>query len=129
MDQRLRGGFRLGEFEVEPLAGRITGPNGAQHVQPKVMDVLLFLAAHEGQVVERDTLLEQIWRRVTSEEVLTRCISELRRALGDDRGTPAYIQTVPKRGYRLVGTVVVSVDEAAPPAEAAGAAPQTPAAA
>jgi len=129
MDQRLRHGFRLGAFDVEPLAGRISGPDGAQHVQPKVMDVLLFLAAHEGQVVERDALLQQVWRRVTSEEVLTRCISELRRALGDDRGTPTYIQTVPKRGYRLVGTVVVSVDEAAPPAEAAGAAPQTPAAA
>jgi TolB-like protein len=129
MDQRLRGGFRLGEFEVEPLAGRITGPNGAQHVQPKVMDVLLFLAAHEGQVVERDTLLEQIWRRVTSEEVLTRCISELRRALGDDRGTPTYIQTVPKRGYRLVGTVAVAPEAAAKADTAAksgaAAAPQT----
>jgi TolB-like protein len=126
MDQRLRHGFRLGAFEVEPLAGRISGPEGAQHVQPKVMDVLLFLAAHEGQVVERDTLLQQVWRRVTSEEVLTRCISELRRALGDDRGTPTYIQTVPKRGYRLVGTVVVAAGEAAQPAPAA---PATPAAA
>ena len=126
MDQRLRHGFRLGAFEVEPLAGRISGPDGAQHVQPKVMDVLLFLAAHEGQVVERDTLLQQVWRRVTSEEVLTRCISELRRALGDDRGTPTYIQTVPKRGYRLVGTVVVAAGETAQPASAA---PATPAAA
>jgi TolB-like protein len=125
MDQGLRYGFRLGDFEVEPLAGRISGPGGAQHVQPKVMDVLLFLAANEGQVVERDTLLEQVWRRVTSEEVLTRCISELRRALGDDRGTPTYIQTVPKRGYRLVGTVVVS-REAAAKASAAAAPPKTP---
>lgn len=124
MDQRLRHGFRLGEFEIEPLAGRISGPAGPQHVQPKVMDVLLFLAAHEGQVVERDTLLEQIWRRVTSEEVLTRCISELRRALGDDRGTPTYIQTVPKRGYRLVGTVVAAPDSAAKAEVAASS--QTP---
>ena len=100
MDPTFRRGFRIGVYDVEPLAGRITGPNGSQHVQPKVMDVLVFLAQHAGELVERDTLLEQVWRRVTSEEVLTRCISELRRALGDERGSPAYIQTVPKRGYR-----------------------------
>jgi TolB-like protein/Tfp pilus assembly protein PilF len=83
--------------------------------------VLVFLAARAGELVERDTLLEQIWRRITSEEVLTRCISELRRALGDDRGTPQYIQTVPKRGYRLVETVVPREDArpaSAPPAAA-----------
>ena len=95
MDEKLRRGFRIGAFEVEPLTGRLSGPNGTQHLQPKVMDVLVFLAEHGGELVERDTLLEQIWRRVTSEEVLTRCISELRRAFGDERGTPAYIQTVP----------------------------------
>jgi TolB-like protein/tetratricopeptide (TPR) repeat protein len=113
MDPSLRRGFRIGVYHVEPLAGRITGPDGSQHVQPKVMDVLVFLAQHAGELVERDTLLEQIWRRVTSEEVLTRCISELRRALGDERGSPAYIQTVPKRGYRLVEPVVLIADPAA----------------
>lgn len=106
MDEKLRRGFRIGEFDVEPLTGVVKGPDGEQHVQPKVMDVLVFLATHQGQLVERDTLLEQVWRRVTSEEVLTRCISELRRALGDERGTPRYIQTVPKRGYRLLEPVV-----------------------
>jgi TolB-like protein/DNA-binding winged helix-turn-helix (wHTH) protein len=111
MDQRLRRGFRIGTFDVEPLSGRIRGPGGLQHVQPKVMDVLVYLAEHSGELVERDTLLEQVWRRITSEEVLTRCISELRRALGEDRGSPRYIQTVPKRGYRLVEPIVL------PPAE------------
>jgi TolB-like protein/Tfp pilus assembly protein PilF len=101
----MRNGFRVGPFEVEPLAGRISGPDGVKHVQPKVMEVFLLLAAHAGEVVERDTLLDQVWRRITSEEVLTRCISELRRALGDERGTPAYIETVPKRGYRLLAAV------------------------
>ena len=119
MDQKLRRGFRIGPFMVEPLSGKITGPDGTQHVQPKVMDVLVFLAEHPGELVERDTLLEQVWRRVTSEEVLTRCISELRRALGDERGTPGFIQTVPKRGYRLVEPVVLPPEAAAQPAAAA----------
>src|SRR5690606_24313758 len=70
-------------------------------------------------LVERDALLDKVWRRVTSEEVLTRCISELRRALGDDRGNPRYIQTVPKRGYRLVEPVIFA---APAPAQASGAA-------
>jgi TolB-like protein len=136
MNEKLRRGFRIGAFEVEPLTGRLSGPNGTQHLQPKVMDVLVFLAEHGGELVERDTLLEQIWRRVTSEEVLTRCISELRRAFGDDRGTPAYIQTVPKRGYRLLEAVVVPeapADKARAPVTPAPAAdaptPPTPASA
>ena len=132
MDEKLRRGFRIGAFSVEPLTGRITGPDGTQHVQPKVMDVLVFLAQHPGELVERDTLLEQVWRRVTSEEVLTRCISELRGVFGDERGTPSYIQTVPKRGYRLLQEIVLPAEqrpEAAPtPAatEAAGEAATPP---
>ncbi len=107
MDDKLRRGFRIGDFDVEPLSGRLRGPGGEQRVQPKVMDVLVYLAAHPEQLVERDRLLTDVWRRVTSEEVLTRCISDLRRVFGDERGSPKYIQTVPKRGYRLVAPVVV----------------------
>ncbi len=106
MDQQLRRGFQIGAFEIEPLTGRIAGPSGETRVQPKVMDVLVFLAQHAGELVERDMLLDQVWKRVSSEEVLTRCISELRAALGDDRGSPHYIQTVPKRGYRLLERAV-----------------------
>jgi DNA-binding NarL/FixJ family response regulator/DNA-binding winged helix-turn-helix (wHTH) protein len=106
MDERLKRGFRIGGFQVEPLSGRVDGPTGTHHVQPKVIDVLLCLAEHAGELVERDTILEQVWRRASSEEVLTRCISELRSVLGDDRETPRYIQTVPKRGYRLLEPIV-----------------------
>lgn len=116
MDQQLRRGFQVGEFEVEPLTGSIKGPTGAQRVQPRVMDVLVFLARHAGELVERDTLLEQVWRRVTTEEVLTRCISELRSVFADERGSPSYIQTIPKRGYRLMQPVVPRADAASAPA-------------
>lgn len=124
MDEKLRRGFRIGAFEVEPLTGVVKGPGGEQHVQPKVMDVLVFLAQRQGQLVERDRLLDEVWGRVTSEEVLTRCISELRRALGDERGTPRYIQTVPKRGYRLLEAIVAADGVAAD-----GGEPETPRAA
>src|SRR5690242_16296266 len=108
MDSQLRRGFRIGAIEIEPLTGRVVGPSGETRVQPKVMDVLVFLAERAGDLVERETLLDRVWGRATSEEVLTRCISELRSALGDERDKPRYIQTVPKRGYRLLETVVAN---------------------
>jgi DNA-binding NarL/FixJ family response regulator/DNA-binding winged helix-turn-helix (wHTH) protein len=106
MDPSLKNGFRLGNYRIDPLSGEVNGPDGVEHVQPKVMDVLLCLIEHRGKLVERDAIIERVWGRATSEEALTRCISELRSALGDDRGTPRYIQTVPKRGYRLLQPVV-----------------------
>ncbi len=124
MDPSLRRGFRLGEFDVEPLSGCVSGPSGVQHLQPKVMDVLVYLAAHSGELVERDVLLENVWRRITTEEVLTRCISELRRALGDDRGSPRFIQTVPKRGYRLIERIELPVPAREPPASKDDGAPE-----
>ena len=69
------------------------------HVEPKVMAVLQVLMAHAGEVVSRQTLMETVWAgRVVGEEVLTRCISELRSALGDNAGDPRFIQPVPKKG-------------------------------
>ncbi len=73
------------------------------HLEPKVMAVLQVLMSHSGEVVSRQTLMETVWAgRVVGEEVLTRCISELRSALGDKAGDPRFIQTVPKKGYRLL---------------------------
>jgi len=80
------------------------------------MEVLLALAEAAQDVVLRDALLERVWgsRAATSDEPLNRCIAQLRRALGDSSRDSEYIQTVPKRGYRLLQTVqpVGSVPEA-----------------
>ena len=100
-------GFRLGPWQVRPLDGEIFGPSGSAHLEPKVMEVLVALARQPGRVVERETLLREVWgtRAAVSDEPLTRCIAELRRALGDSRHTADFIQTIPKRGYRLVSEV------------------------
>lgn len=121
MDARLQRGFNVGEFEVRPLEGRIVGPVGSQHVQPKVMEVLLCLAERPGEVVDRNTLIKYGWGgEVGSDDVLTRCISELRHHLDDHTDSVRYIQTIPKRGYRLVAPVVVSgPDPQADPVESA----------
>jgi len=103
----LKHGFRLGAWEVRPLSGEISGADVTLHVEPKVMEVLLLLARRPGEVVERDDLLTRIWgpRAAVSDEPLTRCIAVLRRVLDDSPRTPVYIQTIPKRGYRLLASV------------------------
>jgi len=99
----LRDGFTLGKWMIYPLQGRLVSGGEEQRVQPKSMDVLLCLVDAAGAVVERDTVLRQIWgERAQSDEPLTRCIGELRRALGDSTSDPEYILTVPKRGYRML---------------------------
>jgi TolB-like protein/DNA-binding winged helix-turn-helix (wHTH) protein/Tfp pilus assembly protein PilF len=82
----------------------VAGAGGTVHLEPKVMEVLAALAARQGEVVEREELLRVVWgpRAAVADEPLTRCIAELRRVLGDSRQTPVFIQTIPKRGYRLL---------------------------
>lgn len=99
------------------MTGEVAAAGGTQHLEPKVMEVLVALAEHAGEVVEREELLRCVWgsRAAVADEPLTRCIAELRRALGDSRQTPAFIQTIPKRGYRLL----CAIEPLAPPRELA----------
>jgi TolB-like protein/DNA-binding winged helix-turn-helix (wHTH) protein len=99
--------FRLGSWTVEPLAGALRGPDGELgHLEPKVMDVLVLLARRPNELVTRQSLLDAVWGpNVSADQLLTRAISEIRRALDDHRGKPAYIETVPKRGYKLIADV------------------------
>ena len=77
-------------------------------VEPKIMDVLCFLAARPGEVVTRAALLDAVWgRSFGADESLTRAISRLRKVFGDARATAAVLETVPKRGYRLCARVAV----------------------
>ena len=105
-EQELQNGFRLGDWRVEPSLNRIAGPQGESHLEPKVMDVFLCLACNAGGVVSRRELESAVWgRAIVSDQTLTNCVSELRRALGDNRAEPRFIETIPKRGYRLLGPV------------------------
>ena len=87
------------------------------------MAVLCQLAARAGTTVSRDELLDEVWKtRHVVEDVLTRCISQLRQVLGDDAKGARYIQTVPKVGYRLLVTpepLTAEEKSAAPVATAA----------
>jgi DNA-binding winged helix-turn-helix (wHTH) protein len=75
-------------------------------LSPKAGEVLRVLLAHRGRVVEKQTLMNEVWPGIFVEENnLAFNISVLRKALGENAATPRYIETVPKRGYRFIGPV------------------------
>ncbi len=99
----LRKGFGLGGWQVLPDRGLLRDGGAEIHVEPLPMDVLVVLAAHQGDVVSKDQLVDAVWKgRPVSDEVITRCISLIRRALGDDAKAPKFVENVPRRGYRLM---------------------------
>ncbi len=106
MNINRQAGFQLGDWGVYPDQGLLVGIKGEVHLEPKVMEVLIYLAERQDQVVRRDDLINDVWHGTfVSDEVLSRAISLLRTCLGDDRMTPYYIQTMPKVGYRLLMNV------------------------
>ena len=81
--------------------------NGAEtRIEPKSMEVLVFLVAHAGQVVSRAQIQDEVWGEVcVGDDSLTNAIIKLRKAFGDDARNPRVIETIPKRGYRLIAEV------------------------
>lgn len=111
MNAELLQGFYLKNLLVEPLTGKVTGPSGNGQLGPRAAEVLVQLASSPGEVVGRDTLLDEVWGEGQgSTELLSRAVSEIRHALDDHPDNPAFIQTLPRRGYRLIVTPE-SVDE------------------
>jgi DNA-binding winged helix-turn-helix (wHTH) protein/tetratricopeptide (TPR) repeat protein len=108
----LQAGFKLGTWQVQPEQNRLTGSDGDVRLTPRAMEVLVCLAEHAGKVVSRDDFSKHVWNpAIVSDDALTRCISELRRQLGDRADAPSYIETIPKRGYRLLLPVTTIGDD------------------
>ena len=118
--------LRIGEWWADPEADELTCGAETVRIEPKAMDVLMLLAHRVGRVVSREELFVAAWPgAVVGDEALTQTIIKLRRALGDNSQSPSYIETIAKRGYRLIAPVRQSESVGATPAEAtvAGAAP------
>ncbi|MCZ6809378.1 MAG: tetratricopeptide repeat protein [Proteobacteria bacterium] len=103
MNNKLLDGFFLQEVLVEPLIGRVSGSGEPAHLPSKSIEVLLCLAKQPRRLVSREELLAKVWGDGNgSPEALSHAVSEIRHALGDQADDPVFIQTVPKRGYRLL---------------------------
>jgi len=99
----MRTGFYVGEWLAETDRNRLVRGNERVKLDPKAMQVLSFLAEHPQEVVTKEDLTTTVWDGAfVSDEVLTTAVWGLRKALGDDAKEPRYIQTVPRKGYRLI---------------------------
>lgn len=103
--------FRVGEWIAEPMANRVVSGARVRKMEPKVMEVLACMASRPGETVTKDEFMAEVWTgTIVTDDVLARCISELRKALGDKARSPHYIETIRKRGYRLIAPVERAVD-------------------
>src|SRR5262249_9214407 len=102
-----RGPHHIGDFTFDPTSGDLVGPAGRIRLTPQVAMLLELLAERAGAVVARAELKDKLWPDTALEfdGSLNFTVRQLRRALGDDVGTPRYIETLPRRGYRLVASV------------------------
>jgi DNA-binding winged helix-turn-helix (wHTH) protein len=101
--------FHIGRWLAQPTRNLIRHNETERRLEPQVMDLLVFLAGSAGRVVSKDEVIDAVWEgRFIAETTLTRAIADLRRALGDDQRNPQYIETIPKRGYRLVAPVAAT---------------------
>jgi len=98
--------YNFGEFTLDVPDRRLTSGVCAVHLTPKTYNVLLALVSRAGHLVTKSELLDRVWPGVFVDEgVLTVYVAALRKAVGDTRESPAYIETVSGSGCRFVATV------------------------
>lgn len=101
--------LRFGPFWLDVAKRRLEREGVEVPLQPKVFDTLRYLVENRGRVVAREELLAQLWPDTfVGDAALTRCVKEVRRALGDDPKAPRFVSTIPSVGYRFVAPVASS---------------------
>ncbi len=99
--------FKLGDWWVRPQRNLLEQTGRTVHVEPRSMEVLVCLADHAPAMVTKGRLLEEVWHGAfVGDAVISHAVWELRKALGDSPRSPAYIRTVPRKGYELVAEVL-----------------------
>jgi len=100
--------IRFGDFEFDPQATRLFRDGRRAAIQPQPLRVLALLLERPGEIISREELRERIWGSSAFVEFdlgLNYCIRQIRVALRDDAAKPAYIETLPRQGYRFIGAV------------------------
>ena len=108
---RVRSRFRIAEWTVDPNTCYLSQGEEVVKLEPKVMEVLVFLAGRHGEVVSREALEESVWAgTVVGYDTVTGAIQKLRRAFRDNSRQPRIIETFSKKGYRLVAPVIPLIE-------------------
>lgn len=105
-NSEFEGPFWLDDWYVDPDTGRLTRQGAEVRLEPKVMALLVLLANHAGEVMSREAIEAEVWKNmVVGYDALATTVIKLRKALGDSSRQPHYIETVSKKGYRLIAPV------------------------
>ena len=119
--------FTAGEWLVDPRACHMSRAGTTVKLRPQLVDLLVCLARRHGEIVLKDEIFAEVWPgQFIADSGLSRCVAELRQLLQDDVQEPRYIETIPKRGYRLIAPVTW-MSPPAPDAPATPAAQAVPA--
>jgi len=100
---------RFGEFEIDPRSRELRLKGKRIRIQDNPLTVLLLLLERPGEVITREELKNRLWASdtfVEADDGLNTAVRKLREALGDSSEGPVYIETIPRRGYRFIGTVL-----------------------
>jgi DNA-binding winged helix-turn-helix (wHTH) protein/TolB-like protein/lipoprotein NlpI len=117
MSRQLKHFYEFGPFRVDPSQRVLFREGKPVALPPKSFETLLALVERSGQLVEKSTLIEEVWPETFVEENnLAQYISALRKMLGDGRREQRYIETVPRRGYRFAADVREVWEESPGPA-------------
>jgi DNA-binding winged helix-turn-helix (wHTH) protein/Tfp pilus assembly protein PilF len=104
--------FRFGDFTLDVIERQLLRSASVVRLSPKAFDVLVELVRQPGHLLTKDALLAHVWPESFVEEgILTVHISALRKALGDDKRPPAYIETVSRSGYRFIAPVTRDAED------------------
>ncbi len=100
--------FRIGDWIVYPRENVLARAGERVAIEPRAMETLEFLAYHAGAVVSADRLLAECWPNIEiGDNPVHKAIAQLRKAMGDQASSPRYIETIRKRGYRLLAPVTL----------------------
>ncbi|MEW9798267.1 winged helix-turn-helix domain-containing protein [Alteromonas sp. CYL-A6] len=105
--------LRLNNWEINILTGELSDTDGSgtseseERIDPQGIKLLQLLAEKKAELVTKETLMASVWPdTIVTEDALSRCVSRVRKQLGDDARNPEFIETLPKRGYRLIAEAV-----------------------
>jgi TolB-like protein/DNA-binding winged helix-turn-helix (wHTH) protein len=108
--------FQIGPWVAVPSLNTLSLNGKTIRIEPKVMEVLVCLVNQAGETISKEELLETVWPHTfVSDDVLTRCVSELRHVFEDDPKQSRFIQTIPKRGYRVIAPIAPVIGGASVP--------------
>src|SRR5215471_7040814 len=98
--------YQFDGVRVDLKSFKVFKGDRAVHLEPKAIEVLVFLIENRGRLIAKQELLDAVWKEAfVTENAMTRVIAQLRKALGDDSKGAKYIETVPTRGYRFIASV------------------------